>query len=201
MNARLSSPAWMISRAIAFESAMSEPTSRPSQASAHCAEDVRRGSTTKRRAPACTPLSRWWKKIGWVSRAFEPQRRIDVRLLDLPIGRRAAARSEHRRQTDDAGCVSGAVAAVDVVRAHDLPRELLGEEVHLVRRLRAREDPEGLRRVGRARACEARRRRGRAPRPRSRDEARRRRGRGAWSSVPSASSVSPPSAEATVPGS
>lgn len=42
----LTRPAWMISRAIAFESAMSEPTSSPSQESAHCADDVRRGSTT-----------------------------------------------------------------------------------------------------------------------------------------------------------
>ena len=66
----------MISRAIAFESAMSEPTSSPSQRSAHCADVVRRGSTTKRRAPLRTPLSRWWKKIGCVSRAFEPQSRI-----------------------------------------------------------------------------------------------------------------------------
>ena len=66
----------MISRAIVFESAMSEPTSRPSQRSAHCAEAVRRGSTTISRAPLCTPLRRWWKKIGCVSRAFEPQRRM-----------------------------------------------------------------------------------------------------------------------------
>ncbi len=44
--------------------------------SAHCAEEVRRGSTTNSRAPACTPLSRWWKKIGCVSRALEPQRRM-----------------------------------------------------------------------------------------------------------------------------
>ena len=66
----------MISRAIVFERAMSEPTSSPSQRSAHCAEGVRRGSTTKSRAPLRTPLSRWWKKIGCVSRAFEPQSRI-----------------------------------------------------------------------------------------------------------------------------
>ena len=39
-------------------------------------EVVRRGSMTKSRAPLCTPLSRWWKKIGCVSRALEPQRRI-----------------------------------------------------------------------------------------------------------------------------
>ena len=77
----------------------------------------------------------------------------DVRLLDLAVGGRAAARSEHRRQTDDARGVSGAVAGVDVVRAHDLTGELLGQEVHLVRGLGAREDPERRRRVGaRARA-------------------------------------------------
>ena len=51
---------------------MSVPTSRPSQRSAHCAEVVRRGSTTYMRAPLWTPFSTWWKKIGWVSRAFDP---------------------------------------------------------------------------------------------------------------------------------
>ena len=138
----------MISRAIAFASAMSEPTSSPSQSVRPLRPTtVRRGSTTKSRAPLRTPLRTWWKKIGCVSRAFEPQRRIDVRLLDLPVGRRAAARSEHRRQTDDAGGVSGAVAAVDVVGADHLARELLRQEVHLVGRLRAGEDPEGRRRV------------------------------------------------------
>jgi hypothetical protein len=46
----------MISRAIVLESAMSVPTSMPSQPSAHCAELVRRGSTTYRRAPLFTAL-------------------------------------------------------------------------------------------------------------------------------------------------
>ena len=54
MNSRLCSPLAMISRAIVFESAMSVPTSIPNQPSAHCAEPVRRGSTTYRRAPLCT---------------------------------------------------------------------------------------------------------------------------------------------------
>jgi hypothetical protein len=76
MNERLCSPAWMISRAIALERAMSEPTSSPSHRSAHLAELVRRGSTAIMRAPFRTPFRRWWKKIGWVSRAFEPQSRI-----------------------------------------------------------------------------------------------------------------------------
>jgi hypothetical protein len=64
----------MISRAIAFASAMSLPTSSPSQRSAHSADEVRRGSTAISRAPRFTPLRRWWKKIGWVSRALLPQR-------------------------------------------------------------------------------------------------------------------------------
>ena len=45
MNASFTRPAWMISRAMAFASEMSEPTSMPSHASAHCAVVVRRGST------------------------------------------------------------------------------------------------------------------------------------------------------------
>jgi hypothetical protein len=74
MNSLFSRPAAMISRATALASAMSEPTSIPSQPSAHSADDVRRGSTAYSRAPLLTPFSRWWKKIGWVSRAFEPHR-------------------------------------------------------------------------------------------------------------------------------
>ncbi len=46
MNASLARPAWMISRAIALESAMSDPTLSPSHSSAHWADAVRRGSTT-----------------------------------------------------------------------------------------------------------------------------------------------------------
>src|SRR4029079_11430320 len=55
-----------------------------------------------------------------------------IRLLDLLIGRRATARTEYRRQTDDARSVSSAVARVDVVRPHHRADELLGQEVHLV---------------------------------------------------------------------
>jgi len=64
----------MISRAIVLASAMSVPTSRPSQASAHCAELVRRGSTTYSDAPRWIALRTWWKKIGCDSRAFDPHR-------------------------------------------------------------------------------------------------------------------------------
>ena len=63
-----------------------------------------------------------------------------VRGASLLVGARPAARTEHRRQTDDAGRVSGSVAAVDVVRAEDDAGELLRGEVQLVRRLGAAED-------------------------------------------------------------
>ena len=62
----------MISRAMVLDRAMSVPTCRPSQRSANCAVDVRRGSTTNSLAPLRTPASTWWKKIGWASRAFDP---------------------------------------------------------------------------------------------------------------------------------
>ncbi len=48
----------MISRAIVFDSAMSVPTSRPAHTSAHWADEVRRGSMAKSRAPRFTPLRR-----------------------------------------------------------------------------------------------------------------------------------------------
>ena len=47
---------------------------------------VRRGSTdVQPRAVAGSPCSTWWKKIGCASRAFDPHRRIDVRVLDLLV--------------------------------------------------------------------------------------------------------------------
>ena len=121
-------PASMISRATALASAMSEPTSRPSHTSAHSRRGRARGSIDVRAAPRCArPCSTWWKKIGCVSRAFDAPEDDEVRLLDLAIRARPAARSEDRRQTDDAGGVSGAVAAVDVVAADHGARELLRE--------------------------------------------------------------------------
>ena len=75
-NASFTSPASMISLPIAFASEMSEPTSMPSHASAHCADVVRRGSTAYIRAPFLSPFSTWWKKIGCASRAFEPHMTI-----------------------------------------------------------------------------------------------------------------------------
>ena len=101
----------MISRAMAFESAMSEPTSSPSQRSAHCADVVRRGSTTNRRAPLLHPLEEVVEEDRMRLPGVRAPQEDDVRLLDLPVRRRPAARSEHRRQTDDARRVSGAVTA------------------------------------------------------------------------------------------
>ena len=72
----------------------------------------------------------------------------DVGVLHLAVGGRPAACSEDCRQTDDGGSVSSAVAGVDVVRADGRAHELLGDEVHLVRRLRAREHADGIRALG-----------------------------------------------------
>ena len=59
------SPASMISRPMAFASEMSEPTSMPSHASAHCADVVRRGSTAYSRAPvAARPSARGGRRSG-----------------------------------------------------------------------------------------------------------------------------------------
>ncbi len=66
----------MISRPIVLASATSLPTSSASQPSAHCAVDVRRGSTDHIRVPFFSPCRTWWKKIGCVSRALEPHRTI-----------------------------------------------------------------------------------------------------------------------------
>ena len=55
-NSSSTRPAWMISLPIAFARLMSEPTWMPSQASAHCAVVVRRGSTAYTLAPLRMPL-------------------------------------------------------------------------------------------------------------------------------------------------
>src|SRR5262249_37314752 len=70
-----------------------------------------------------------------------------IGLFTLLVRARPPARSEYRRQPGDAGGVSRPVAAVDVVAADDAPRELLGDEVRLVRALRAAEEPERARSV------------------------------------------------------
>src|SRR5262245_23182730 len=70
-----------------------------------------------------------------------------VRVLCFLEGAGAAARAEHCRQTDDAGRVSGPVAAIDVVTADDHAGKLLGDEVHLVGGLGATEQAERPRTV------------------------------------------------------
>ena len=66
----------MISRAMVFASAISVPTSMPSQRSPHSADSVRRGSTTIIFAPLWIPFRMWWKKIGCAARAFDPHIRM-----------------------------------------------------------------------------------------------------------------------------
>ena len=85
MNARLCRSFAMISRAIVFESAMSVPTSIPSQRSAKAADSVRRGSTTISRVPFSSPRRTWWKKMGCAARAFEPHSSDEVGVLDLLV--------------------------------------------------------------------------------------------------------------------
>ena len=100
----------MISRAIVCESAMSVPTSSPSQPSAHL---------RRRRAPRIDDVEPRAVVHALEQVVEEDRMRLtgvrapqedDVRLLDLAVGRGPAARTEHCRQTDDAGRVSGAVA-------------------------------------------------------------------------------------------
>ena len=75
----------MISRAIALASAMSEPTSSPSQRSAHCALDVRRGSTAiNRRAPA-DPLQEVVEEDRMRLPGVAAPEEDAVRLLSFPI--------------------------------------------------------------------------------------------------------------------
>jgi hypothetical protein len=57
---------------------------------------------------------------------IRPPKNDEVSLLDLPVGARAAAGSENRRQTGDAGGVSSAIATVDVVASHHRAGEFLG---------------------------------------------------------------------------
>src|SRR6266850_7097278 len=68
-----------------------------------------------------------------------------IGFFNLLVGVRAAACSENHRQTGDARGVSSTVATIDIVTSHDDARELLRHKVHLVRRLRATEQPERLR--------------------------------------------------------
>src|SRR3954451_6627924 len=76
MNTRSCRSLAMISRAIVFESAMSVPTSIPSQRSANDADSVCRGSTTIKQVPFSIPGRTWWKKMGCAARAFDPHIRM-----------------------------------------------------------------------------------------------------------------------------
>src|SRR5689334_5999620 len=72
-------------------------------------------------------------KENWVrlSRIRAPQQ-DHVRIFGFTIGTCPPARSEYRRQTDDAGGVSSSVAAIDVVCPHHGPDKLLRRIVQLI---------------------------------------------------------------------
>ena len=63
---------------------------------------------------------------------IRPPQDDDIGLLGLTVGARAPSRAKNCRQTGDARRVSRAVAAIDVIAAHDHTSELLRHEVHLV---------------------------------------------------------------------
>jgi len=65
-----------------------------------------------------------------------------VRLVHLGVGTGPASGPKNRRQTDDAGGVSSAVAAVDVVASDHAADELLRNVVQLIRCLGAAEHAE-----------------------------------------------------------
>ena len=69
----------------------------------------------------------------------------DIGVFDFVIGTGAAARSEDRRQTDDAGSVSSAVTTVDVVAADHRANEFLRNVIQLVGGLGATEHSERAR--------------------------------------------------------
>ena len=71
----------------------------------------------------------------------------DIGVFDFGIAGRAAACSEHCGQTDHRGSVSSSVAGVDVVGTDSDSGELVGDEVHLVGRLRTGEHANRVRAV------------------------------------------------------
>src|ERR1700723_1647474 len=63
----------------------------------------------------------------------------DICIFNLAIRACASSRSENRRQTGDAGSVSSAVAAVNIVGAHDAANEFLRGVIQFVDGLGATE--------------------------------------------------------------
>ena len=166
----------MISRPTAFASAMSVPTSRPSHRSAHCADGGAARVDDDELRAAMHSLQHVVEEDRMRLAGIRAPEHDQVRTLaQLLVGACPAACTEHRRQTDDARSVSGAVAAIDVVRVQGETRELLSGEVQLVRGLGAAEET-GHRAPVVAR-CESRPRRDRAPRPSLRSSALRSHGR------------------------
>ena len=144
MNASLARPAWMISRAIALDSAMSVPTLRPEPLVGPLGG---RGPPRIHHVQLGAAMDRL-EDVMEEDRVIFPGVRApeedDVRLLHLAVGARAPTGTEDRRQTDDARRVSRSVAAVDVVGAERDPGQLLRQEIHLVAGLRAAERADGV---------------------------------------------------------
>ena len=141
MKAVLTSPAWMISRAIVLDER-------------DVGADVRGRARRRRTAPSSCgagrrrrawrrcgrPAGRGGRRSGGRHAAFDPHITMtsvsSISAYDEvpPPAPNTVARPTTR------GSVSSAVAGVDVVGADHRPGELLGDEVHLVGRLRAGEE-------------------------------------------------------------
>ena len=70
-----------------------------------------------------------------------PPKQNDVGVFNFTVRTCSASCSEYGRQTGDAGGVSSAIAAVDVIRPHDAANEFLCCIVQFVRRLGTTEHP------------------------------------------------------------
>ena len=154
---------------------MSEPTSRPSHASAQRGARAPRVDRVEA-SPVMDALQQVVEEDRVCFSRVRPPEENDVRFLDLAVGVRTPTRPKHSRQTGDARGVSGTVTTVDVVAADHDASELLGDEVHLVRGLGATEHPERARAMPIDGLAQSLRRRDRAPRPIPPDAACPRRG-------------------------
>ena len=170
----------MISRAIAFDSAMSVPTSRPEPAvgplrrrGAPRVDDEQPGAVAGR------PSARGGRRSG-ASRGRSSPRGGSTSVSSISWYDEVPppAPNTVARPTTLGACQVRLQQSM-LLRAHHRARELLRQEVHLVGRLRAAEQADAGGALGVQHRGESRRRRGRGPRPRWRGGARRPRGPGA----------------------
>jgi hypothetical protein len=100
------------------------------------------GVDYKKLRPAMNSLQRVMEEDGMRFPRVRSPQEDHVAFFNLAIRTCAAARSEYRRQTDDAGGVSSPVTAINIVRAHHGTDELLSYIVQFVRSLGATEHAE-----------------------------------------------------------